>query len=58
MFSSKTKFFRLPQSSCETFFLLLYLKAKCRIQKTKTNKKTQGQCRKALEFWETFHKVT
>ena len=55
MFSNKTKFFRLPQSSCETFSLLLYLKAKCRIQKTK---KTQGQCEKALEFQETFHKVT
>ena len=41
-------------SLCETFSLLLYLKAKCGIQKTK---KTQGQCKKALEFQGTFHKV-
>ena len=41
-------------SLCETFSLLLYLKAKCGIQKTK---KTQGQCKKALEFQGTFRKV-
>ena len=41
-------------SLCETFSLLLCLKAKCGIQK---RKKTQGQCKKALEFQGTFRKV-